>query len=100
MADDLLSTYRRLEVTEEELHTCQHVLVHTQKQLAELQAENDALRAQLQAAVAQPAAHSPVRASGLFLAAKQQPRRADTQALRSLLPCCPRNRASPQSRRS
>jgi hypothetical protein len=61
MADDLLSTYRRLEVTEEELHTCQHVLVHTQKLVADLQADNDALRSQLQAACA----HSPVR--GCFL---------------------------------
>lgn len=63
MGDDLLSTYRRLEVTEEELHTCQHVLVHTQKQLAELQEENEALRSQLQASVAQPAATTAVRAA-------------------------------------
>jgi hypothetical protein len=50
-ADDLLDTYRRLEVTEEELRTCQHVLVHKQKQLALLQQDNDELRAQLSTAL-------------------------------------------------
>ena len=60
--DDLLDTYRRLETTEEELHTCQHVLVHTQKQLAELQEQNEKLRAEL--AAAQRLASQQVRAPG------------------------------------
>lgn len=68
--DDLLDTYRRLETTEEELHTCQHVLVHTQKQLAELQEQNEKLRAEL--AVAQRLASQQVRAPGKGVVARRK----------------------------